>query len=337
VGRVVVEDVHDGGVTFLIAVPLLFDKVMNGIDAELKKLPGIIRLPLNALRGMALKKAKEGNPEFGQRALRFIRKKAKLDSIRMLVAGGGALDPNTADFFDSLGFNMVHGYGMSENGPLISVNTPHLRRNASVGLPVRHTLVKIVDQDDSSKEITDSSPDKAGEIICNSPSMMLGYYNHPEATAEVFFNDAQGVKWLLTGDLGYRDAEGFIYICGRKKNLIVSSGGKNIYPEEIESHFNSSRLIGEILVAPHKRDGSEEVVAMIYPNWEALKADKPDIKEGDDQAVYQLIKLEVEKVNRTLPGYKKIQNFKLVDEPFQKNAQSKIRRFFYKDTYDKLK
>jgi long-chain acyl-CoA synthetase len=317
VGKVVIDDIKDAGVTFLIAVPLLFDKVMVAIEQGYNKLPGIIRVPLNALRAMALARAKKGNFEFGQKVFRFIRKKTKLESLYILVAGGGALNPKTADFFDSLGFNMVHGYGMSENSPLISVNTPRHKNNVSVGLPVSYTDVKIIDPNEEG----------IGEIAVKSPSLMLGYYENEEATKEVFTSDG----YLLTGDLGRRDELGFIYINGRKKNLIVSSGGKNIYPEEIEIHFAGSRIIGEILVVGRREPsfGGEEIFAVTVPNYETLAADYPG-REKDEAFIKELVKKEIEAVNRGLPGYKKISDFLLRQEPFEKNAQQKIRRFLYK-------
>jgi long-chain acyl-CoA synthetase len=317
VGKVVIDDIRDAGVTFLIAVPLLFDKVMAGIAAGIKKLPAIIRGPINLLRKMSLAQANRGCPEFGQKVLRFLRKKANLQSVRITVAGGGPLSPKTADFFDSLGFNMVHGYGMSECSPLISVNAPHHRRNVSVGLPVSYTEVKIVDPE----------PDGTGEIAAKSPSVMLGYFENIEATKEVIDEDG----FLHTGDLGYRDKDGFIFIKGRKKNLIVSSGGKNIYPEEVESHFANSRVIGDILVIGRKEPvyGGEQIFAVAVPNYEAIKEDHPD-KEGDDGFINALIKEEIETINRDLPSFKKISDFILRKEPFEKNAQQKIRRFLYK-------
>jgi len=317
VGKVVVDDIRDSGTTYLIAVPLLFDKVKVALEQGFNKQPGIIRGPLNALRKTALKKAKKGNFEFGQKAFKFIRKKAGLASLRLMVAGGGPLSPNTADFFDSLGFNIVHGYGMSENGPLITVNTPRHKNNVSVGLPVSYTDIKILDPNEEG----------IGEIAVKSPSLMLGYFENEAATKEVFSDDG----YLLTGDLGYRDEQGYLYINGRKKNLIVSSGGKNIYPEEIEAHFNGSRVIGEILVLGRKEpSGSgEEIVAVTVPNAEALAEDHPG-KETDESFIKDLIKKEIEEVNRSLPGYKKISDFILRTEPFEKNAQQKIRRFMYK-------
>jgi long-chain acyl-CoA synthetase len=320
VGKVVVDDIHDGGGTFLIAVPLLYDKVMAAIEKGYNKLPGIIRLPLNLLRRLSLALANRGNYRFGQWFFRFIRKKADLDSIRIMVAGGGPLNIKTANFFDSLGFNIVHGYGMSENSPLISVNTPWHKRNKSVGLPVKYTDVKIID----------ANEDGIGEIAVKSPSIMLGYYENPDATAEMFTEDG----YLKTGDLGYRDSTGFIYINGRKKNLIVSSGGKNIYPEEIESHFEGSRIVSEVLIVGRKEKeyGGEQIFAVVVPNLEALTLLYPN-EDLTDEFLHEKIKVTIEDVNRTLVGYKKIVDFTIRREPFEKNAQQKIRRFLYK-TYE---
>jgi long-chain acyl-CoA synthetase len=317
VGSVVVDDIRDAEGTFLIAVPLLYDKVMAAIAKGYNALPGIVRGVLNIFRAIALAEAKRGRIGFGRSFFKFIRKKASLSSIRMMVAGGGPLSPKTADFFDSFGFNIVHGYGMSENSPLISVNTPWYKRNASVGLPVKYTEVKILDP----------NKEGVGEIAIRSPSIMLGYYENPEATAEVITADG----WLKTGDLGYRDELGFIYINGRQKNLIVSSGGKNIYPEEIETHFADSKTIAEILIVGRKEKefGGEQIYAVVVPNYENLARDYPG-RENDETFIRGLIKKETEKVNRTLVGYKKITDFCLRKEPFEKNAQQKIRRFMYK-------
>jgi len=315
VGKVVVDDIRDGKVSYLIAVPLLYDKVMAAIDAGYQKLSPIIRGPLNVLRKIALAKAKKGNPEWGRKVFKFFRKKANLQSIFMMVAGGGALSPKTADFFDSLGFNIVHGYGMSENSPLISVSTPHYKRNESVGLPVINTEVKILDP----------GPDGIGEIACKSPSVMLGYFENEAATKEVITEDG----WLLTGDLGRIDKDGFIHISGRKKNLIVGSGGKNIYPEEVEAYFSASRTIAELLIVGRKTQNGEIIFGVVVPNYEQIKADHPGM-ENDDNFISGLIKKEVDEVNRALPVYKKISDFCIRKEPFEKNAQQKIRRFMYK-------
>jgi long-chain acyl-CoA synthetase len=327
VGKVVIDDIRDAGGTLLIAVPLLYDKVKDALAGGLKKLPLPAKLLINFLRGIALSQAKKSKTGFGYHMLKFVRKKAGLGTMRMMVAGGGALNPKTADFFESLGFNIYHGYGMSENSPLISVGTPGFKNNVSVGLPVKYCEVKIDEPDEKG----------VGEIVIKSPCIMLGYYENPEATKEVIDEDG----WLHTGDLGYRDEQGYLYINGRKKNLIVSAGGKNIYPEEIEKHFDGSRVIGQILVVGRKSEGGEQIFAVVVPNREALAADHPGkvSKEGelsDAELAYidGLVKKEVEKVNRTLESYKKISGHTLRQEEFEMNAQKKIRRFKYKE-YEK--
>ena len=316
VGKIVVDAIKDGGGTFLIAVPLLYDKVMAAIEAKYNKIPFIVRRPLNVLRKIALKEAKKGNPDFGRKALRMIRKKAGLDSLQIVVAGGGALSVKTSDFFDSLGFNIVQGYGMSENSPLITVNTSKYKRNESVGLPVKYTDVKIVNP----------GSDNIGEIACKSPSVMLGYFENEEATKEIITKDG----WLLTGDLGFIDEDGFVHIRGRNKNLIVGSGGKNIYPEEVESHFYSSRVIADALIVGRKDPDGEIIFAVMHPNYENIKADYPG-KEDDEAFIKDLIRKEIEEANRALPVYKKISDFIIRKEPFEKNSLQKIRRFMYKN------
>ncbi|MDR0376408.1 MAG: AMP-binding protein [Spirochaetaceae bacterium] len=318
VGKVVIDDIRDAGGTFLIAVPLLYDKVKAAIDQGYQKLPGIVKAVLNIFRKIALERAKKGDFQFGQKFFMFIRKKASLASIRMMVAGGGPLSPQTADFFDSLGFNIVQGYGMSENSPLISVSTPWHKNNYSVGLRVKYTDVKIIDKNEEG----------IGEIAAKSPSLMVGYWENPDATAEVFTEDG----YLLTGDLGYIDDLGFVFINGRKKNLIVSSGGKNVYPEEIEVHFDGSRVVGEIIVVGRKEAefGGERIFAVAVPHYENLAIDYPG-KDLSDGFIRELIKKEIERVNRSLVGYKKITDFTIRKESFEKNAQQKIKRFLYMD------
>ena len=318
-GDVIRADARDANVSFFIGVPLLFDKFMAGAE---KKITGIKKLILKPVRKRALAESKQGRPEYGQNhpLLKKVRAKFDLGSVRMMISGGGPLNPKTADFFDSLGFNMVQGYGMSENSPLISVNSTRHKRNESVGLPVIYTELKILEP----------NAEGIGEIACTSPSVMLGYFENEEATDEVI-KVMDGQRWLLTGDLGKIDADGYLYIMGRKKNLIVTSAGKNIYPEEIEVLF-SSRIIAEILVVGRKaKDGSGEMIyAVIVPNYENIKEDFPG-KENDEAFIHAEVKKLVEDANRNLAIYKKVEGFTLRKEPFEKNAQQKIKRFLYKE------
>jgi long-chain acyl-CoA synthetase len=318
VGKVILGHIKRNRSTFFISVPLLLDKIAAGMLAKFAELKGLKRGLVKALRGVT--------GFFAERlGLRIafltgsVRRAAGLDSIRIVVSGGGPLAYETSRFFDSIGLLLVQGYGMSENSPLISVNLPRLRDNRSVGLPVKGTEVKI----DCPNE------EGVGEILVRSPSVMLGYMDNPEATAEAI--DAEG--WLHSGDLGYLSKRGLLYITGRSKNIIVTEGGKNIYPEEIELEFVNSPVVLEALVVGRKlgKDrAGEEVLAVCVPDREKIKAAHPG-KEGDAAFVEGLIRAEVAAVNKRLPSYKRISDFVVRADEFEKTSTKKIRRFLYKE------
>jgi long-chain acyl-CoA synthetase len=316
VGKVIVDDVRDSGGTIMIAVPLLYDKMRAAIEEGFTAQPAFVRGVLGLLRRLSLRAARHGFAGLGRSLFAGIRAKTGLASLRLLVAGGGPLNPATADFFDSLGFFIVQGYGMSENGPLITTNTMRHKNNASAGLVVKYTEL----------EIRDAGPDGTGEIVVRSPSLMKGYFENPQATATAFTADG----FLLTGDLGRLDSDGYLLITGRKKNLIVTGGGKNVYPEEIEACFEGSGVVDAVLVIGRKRRGeaAEEVFAVCQPNLEAIGRDNPGA-ELSDEFLRGLVKREVEAVNRRLEPYKKIQGFTLRREEFEMTATHKIKRYLY--------
>ena len=170
--------------------------------------------------------------------------------------------------------------------------------------------VRIIDQDEEG----------VGEIIVKGPSVMIGYYEDPEATAEVLKDG-----WLHTGDYGRFDEEGFLYICGRKKNVIVTKNGKNIFPEEIEAILAEQPFIEEVLVygTIDKRDGDVIVRAEVYPNYDALKEQLGEITED---GVKDAIKISIEEVNDMMPAYKRVKRFKIREEEFEKTTARKIKR-----------
>ena len=234
------------------------------------------------------------------------------------------MSASTARVFDEFGFTIVQGYGMSENGPLIAVNTPRYRDHRSAGLVVSRTKARIAE----------ANEDGVGEIQVTSPSLMKGYWRDEEATARIFTIDG----WLRTGDLGRIDSRGFIYITGRIKSLIVTAGGKNIYPEEIESRFELSRIAREVLVLgkpglagkPGSGLAAEEVAAVIVPDLEAIAADYGEATAKDSAAVLVLVKAEVERINRGLPPYKKVFDFFVRSDEFEKTSSRKIKRYLYR-------
>ena len=318
VGKVVIDDIRDSGGTILIAVPLLYDKVKAAVEQGFKAKGKLVAGILSGLRKISLGLSRRGKPGFGRSVFKGIRNTIGIGSIRLMVAGGGPLNPVTADFFESLGFYIVQGYGMSENGPLITTNTMKYKNNASAGLVVKYTDLRILDP----------NSEGIGEIVVKSPSLMKGYFQNPEATAEVFTPDG----FLKTGDLGRMDSDGFLFITGRKKNIIVTAGGKNIYPEEIESQFEGSRVIQEILVIGRKKKGqaAEDVFAVVHPDYEAIREDNPET-EPDDAFVESLIREEIQSVNRGLEHYKKISDFTIRKEEFETTATKKIKRYLYSE------
>ncbi len=322
VGKVIIDDARDTGGTIVIGVPILFDKLAQGLVQGIKGKSLVLRVFVGLLRALSRAGLTLGIRGIGRALLRSVRAKAGFGSIRLLVSGGGPLSAATARIFDEFGFTIVQGYGMSENGPLISTNRPGRLDHRSAGLAVHDTLVRIADPD----------AEGVGEIQVKSPSLMKGYWRNPDETAKTFTPDG----WLKTGDLGRIDERGFIYITGRIKSLIVTAGGKNIYPEEIEAHFTGSRVVKEVLVVGKSLKTSdafhaaEEVAAVIVPDLESIAEDHGGDSASDSAYVEGLIKDEVERVNRMLPPYKKISDFFVRTTEFEKTSSKKIKRFLYK-------
>lgn len=231
-------------------------------------------------------------------------------NIELFIAGGAAINPDVIRDYEALGIPMIQGYGMTENAPIIAVNRDYYSKADSVGKPMPGTEVRIIDQDEEG----------VGEIIVKGPSVMIGYYEDPEATAEVLKDG-----WLHTGDYGRFDEEGFLYICGRKKNVIVTKNGKNIFPEEIEAILAEQPFIEEVLIygTIDKRDGDVIVRAEVYPNYDALKEQLGEITED---GVKDAIKISIEEVNDMMPAYKRVKRFKIREEEFEKTTTRKIKR-----------
>ncbi len=231
-------------------------------------------------------------------------------NIDLFIAGGAAINPDVIRDYEALGIPMIQGYGMTENAPIIAVNKDYYSKADSVGMPLPGTEVKIIDKDEEG----------VGEIIVKGPSVMVGYYDDPEATAEVLKDG-----WLYTGDYGRFDDEGFLYLCGRKKFVIVTKNGKNIFPEEIEALLMEEPFIEEVLVygTVDKSDGDVIVRAEVYPNYDAIKEQLGEITED---GIKDAIKACIENVNDKMPTYKRVKRFKLREEEFEKTSTRKIKR-----------
>ena len=229
--------------------------------------------------------------------------------LRYFIVGGAALAPELVDEFKSFGIHVSQGYGITECAPLISVVGLRDYNPTSCGKLMPGMQIYI------DKENAD---DLSGEIVVKGDNVMLGYYNDPEQTAQVLNNG-----WFRTGDYGYVDEKGYIYITGRKKNIIISSSGKNVFPEEIEEYLEAVPQIAEVVVLGRKNQDTKdvEIVAVVFPDEEECK--KANL-EGD--AIYEYINGEITKINKKLAAYKHISKLEIRNEPFEKTTTRKIKR-----------
>lgn len=232
-------------------------------------------------------------------------------NLRLIISGAAALNPKVAKSLRAMGFNIMQGYGLTECSPIVSVNRLDYYRDASAGLPVSGIEVAI----------ENPGPDGIGEIKVRGPITMLGYYKNDEATNAVLRD-----HWLYTGDNGYIDKNGFLYISGRQKNVIVTKNGKNIFPEDVELYLNKSEYIKESLVYGVDNDGEDDTIvcAKIVPNMEVLVEKFGMIPPSNE--LNKIIKQEVLKANKKLSSYKKIRHFEIREGEFEKTTTKKIKR-----------
>ncbi|HBG05654.1 MAG: AMP-dependent synthetase [Geobacteraceae bacterium GWC2_58_44] len=285
--------------TFLLGVPAVYKMILERIGKNVagKKLSQIL-FSIPVTRPLVTSKVKKA---FGAGTI--------------FISGGAALDPEIAKGLLSFGITVYQGYGITETSPVISAECPRGKRLGTVGRLLPEVQVRI----DNPNE------DQIGEIVVKGPNVMQGYYNMPEATAEVL---EEG--WYRTGDLGRLDPDGYLSICGRLKNLIVTPNGKNVYPEEVENKLLKSRFIAEAMVYGYRVGPmAEEVHAVIHPNQEELDsyALGSGMKGMTLADVERLIRDEVLAAGKELADYKRVKRFTLREDEFPKTTTRKIKRF----------
>ncbi len=292
----------------VLGVPLVFEKMYKGMwkQAESRGEAEKLRKAIDLSRKLKL----YNNQKLMKKLFKAIHQNFG-NNITLFIAGGAAIDPKVIEDFEAMGLPMMQGYGMSENAPIIAVNQDRYSKAASVGKPMPQTEVKIVNPDE----------DGIGEVACKGPSVMMGYYDNPEATAEVLRDG-----WLYTGDLGYFDEDGFLYLTGRKKTVIVTKGGKNIFPEEVEAVLMENELIQEVVVygVADEKVGNVMVTADIYPNYPLLQEQQGDMNSSD---VYHFYKKIVDEANETMPAYKNVKRINIRATEFDKTTTGKIKRY----------
>lgn len=305
--RYIAKNMQEFHPSVILCVPLLLEKLHKNIVKNMNN-----SLP---------EKYKENKNENPFSKLPFFMKmivKTKVKNtlggrLRVFIVGAAAANPNILSDFRNLGLNSLQGYGLTECSPLVAGNTDFFQKDDSAGLPIPNVKYKI----------DNPNSEGVGEIIVKGPNVMIGYYNNEEETKKAIRNG-----WFYTGDLGKIDENGYLYITGRCKSVIVTKNGKNIYPEEVEYYLNDNPLIAESLVLGIKKDNDDEtyINAQIYPNMEAIKESlKGSIPTKEE--LWKIISDVVNSVNKKLPNYKHIKNFVIRDQEFEKTTTQKVKRY----------
>lgn len=300
------ENIKEFDITAMISVPAVFDiiyrKVMKTIEKKgkleaIKKGKKISNLLLKIKIDVRKKLFKEIHESLGPK-------------LKLVVTGGAALDPETEAGFNDLGFDVEQGYGLTETSPVIAAETPKCRRLGSIGKSFPSVEVKIDNPDENG----------IGELMAKGPSIMIGYYENDEATKKAL--DADG--WFHTGDLAKIDKEGYIFISGRKKSVIVLNNGKNVFPEEIETLLNKVEGIKESFVfGKTEEDGDIKVCTEIVFDREKIK-ELYNI-EGDEE-IRTFLWNKVKEINRLMPKYKYVREMIITEEELIKTTTLKIKR-----------
>ncbi len=310
----IMKDTH---ATCVPAMPLLIEKIYKGILANVKAKGPLVRLLFGVMRGISSFFFKVFGLRIGKVLFRSVARQLGVEKLRFFISGGGPIAKDIIDGMESLGLMTYQGYGLTEASPVISSTCPTHNKPGSVGLPLANVAVRIEKPDENGN----------GEVLARGSNIMLGYENMPEKTREVL--DAEG--WLHTGDIGRLDADGYLYITGRLKNIIVTKGGKNIYPEEIENLLSTSPLLSEVVVIGKlDSDGGEYPHAIVYPDPEILAAmQKEQGRSFSEEEVRGLVRAEIQKCTAGAAVYKIPHGFDVSREELPKTSTRKVKRFMF--------
>jgi long-chain acyl-CoA synthetase len=265
----------------------------------------------------------------GEPLLRPVRNRLG-PNLRVLASGGAALDPELAWKLESLGWRVAVGYGLTETSPILTLNPPDGKKLESAGRPIPGVEVRVdpsavPDESEGGGERRESrtdEPGEEGEILARGPNVFAGYRNMPKETAELLTDDG----WYRTGDLGYLDDDGYLYLTGRASTLIVTEGGKNIQPEEVEEIYEAHPVIREIGVL--QKDG--RLVAVIVP-------DPGEVRQREDGDVEEAIREAVQEKAKRLPSYQRLSDHAITREPLEYTQLGKLRRHLLENRYDRAK
>jgi long-chain acyl-CoA synthetase len=315
--NVLVGIMRDTGATCVPAMPLLIEKIYKGILSNVKSKGLAVGLLFRAMSGLSSFFFKVLHIRIGKILFRSVARQLGVEKLKFFASGGGPIAKDIIDGMEALGLVTFQGYGLTETSPVISTTAPAHNKPGSVGLPLANVEVRIENPDENGN----------GEILASGSNVMLGYYNMPEKTREVI--DAGG--WLHTGDIGKLDRDGYLYVTGRLKNIIVTKGGKNIYPEEIENILSASPLLSDVVVLGRvDSDGGEYPHAIIYPDPEILASIAADKGQPlSEEEVRGLVRAEIQKCTAAVALYKIPRDFDISPEELPKTSTRKVKRFMF--------
>ena len=306
--RYVAQNLKEYEVSVFVGVPLLVEAIYNKVVKEIDK-QGKTKLIKNAIRVSSF--LLKFNIDIRRKLFKQIIDQLG-GKMRFVISGGAPLDPKIQKGFIDLGIDMVQGYGLTETSPVIAAENMYKSKTGSIGIPMENVTIEIVNKDDNG----------IGELRAKGPNVMLGYYENEEETKNVLKDG-----WFYTGDLGYIDKDGFIFITGRQKNMIVLKNGKKIFPEEIETLVNRIDLVEECMVfgMPDEKDKNDVKLSVkVVYNKDEVKQKYGDISfEEIRDIIWDRIKNEV---NTTVPRYKHIMNMILTDKELIKTTTKKVKR-----------
>lgn len=300
-------------ITHFIGVPLIFEKLYRGIQDAVKKAPLSQRAGYWILKGAVTAASAVVGLNIGRTMFASFRRKAGLDSVELMISGGAPLPIEVSRAINQIGINFIEGYGLTETAPVVSLTPAERIKYGSVGPALDNAEVRL------------DTPDGhgIGELLVRGPMTTPGYEGNPEATAELLHDG-----WLHSGDLARIDDDGYIYIVGRKKNVIVSAAGKNIYPEEIEAALLASPWIIEAMVYGRKGEGGrEEVAAMVYPDFNRLGAQTGKGREAiTDDEIKAILDPEIKTICGRMADFKRVKHITYCRRELEKTSTRKIKR-----------
>lgn len=305
--RYIKQNLKEYKVTLFVGVPVLVEAIYKTIMKEIEKQKKTKIIKIATIISNILLKL---HIDIRRKIFKQIID-ALGGELRFIISGGAPADPKISKGFNDMGIKTVQGYGLSETSPVIAAENDKSLKNGTVGVPMINDIIEIVNKDENG----------IGEIRVKGPNVMLGYYEMPELTNEVL---KEG--WFYTGDLGCFDKQGYLYITGRNKNMIVLRNGKKVFPEELELLVNRLELVEESMVfgMPSKEDKNDVKVSVkIQYNKEVVKE---KYKDKSEEELYKIIWEQIKELNKTFPRYKHIQNMILTSEEFIKTTTKKIKR-----------